>query len=187
MIKLEVLKASVKEQLFPKRYDHTLRVMETSMILAKSYGACLESVQIAALLHDVAKNQTDDELQNQLKQSGLIDYLNYNPLIWHAPVGALMAKKKYHIDNQDILNAIQYHTTGRSQMSKLEQIIFLADYIEPNRTQPNVEKIRQLATRSLEAAIARTLADTVAYLTSKGNGEIHPDTLAAYEAYKQYL
>ena len=184
---LEALKASIKEQLCPNRYDHTLRVMETSMVLAKKYGVCLESAQIAALLHDVAKNQTDDELQKQLEKANLRDYLNYHSLIWHAPVGALVARKKYRIESQDILNAIQYHTTGRSQMSKLEQIVFLADYIEPYRTQPNVELIRQLATESLERAIAKVLEDTIAYLTSKGDGKIHPDTWAAYQEYKPYL
>lgn len=72
-------------------------------------------------------------------------------------------------------------------MTTLEKIVFLADYIEPNRTQPGVEEIRKLATKDLDVAVAQTLADTVAYLSSKGKGDIHPDTLAAYEYYRQYL
>lgn len=72
-------------------------------------------------------------------------------------------------------------------MTTLEKIVFLADYIEPGRSQPGVERIRQLATEDLNVAVAQTLSDTVAYLGAKGNGDIHPDTLAAYEYYRQYL
>ena len=176
-----------KQQLPSKRYNHTLGVVATSEQLAKRYNASVESAQIAALLHDIAKYLPNDLLKEKLESAKETDYLNYSPLVWHAPVGAIVAKETYQIKDSDILNAIKYHTTGKAAMTTLEKIVFLADYIEPNRTQPGVEEIRKLATKDLDVAVAQTLADTVAYLSSKGKGDIHPDTLAAYEYYRQYL
>ena len=184
---LETLKSQVKDQLPSKRYNHTLGVVATSEQLAKRYNASVESAQIAALLHDIAKYLPNDLLKEKLESAKETDYLNYSPLVWHAPVGAIVAKETYQIKDSDILNAIKYHTTGKAAMTTLEKIVFLADYIEPNRMQPGVEEIRKLATKDLDVAVAQTLADTVAYLSSKGKGDIHPDTLAAYEYYRQYL
>ena len=186
-MEIKEIRQSVKEQLLVDRYRHTLGVEETSTILANRYGADEKKAKISALLHDIAKNQTYNEMREQLMLAGEASYLEYNSLVWHAPVGALVAKAKYQIEDEDILNAIKYHSTGRPAMSLLEKIVFLADYIEPGRTQPNVDQIRDLACQSLEKAVAQTLANTVAYLSSKGDNEIHPDTLAAYEFYRHYL
>ncbi|MDE5978395.1 MAG: bis(5'-nucleosyl)-tetraphosphatase (symmetrical) YqeK [Turicibacter sp.] len=187
MINLETLKLQVKEQLPIKRYNHTLGVMQISEQLARRYNASIESAQIAALLHDIAKNLPNELLKEKLEEANESEYLNYSPLVWHAPVGAIITKDTYRINDLEILNAIKYHTTGRPAMTLLEKIVFLADYIEPNRTQPGVEKIRELAINDLDRAIAQTLFDTVSYLSRKGDTEIHPDTVAAYEYYRQYL
>ena len=104
----------------------------------------------------------------------------------HGKIAAHICKTKYGLSDE-LVDAIKYHTTGKAAMTTLEKIVFLADYIEPNRTQPGVEEIRELATKDLDVAVAQTLANTVAYLSSKGKGDIHPDTLAAYEYYRQYL
>ena len=186
-MEIQEIRQSVKEQLLVNRYEHTLGVEETSTILANRYGADEKKAKISALLHDIAKNQTYNELREQLILAGESSYLEYSDLVWHAPVGALVARANYQIQDEDILNAIKYHSTGRPAMSLLEQIIFLADYIEPGRTQPNVNQIRELAVHSLEKAVAQTLANTVTYLSSKGEKDIHPDTLAAYEFYRHYL
>lgn len=183
---LETLKSQVKEQLPSQRYQHTLGVVMTSEQLAKRYNVSVESAQIAALLHDIAKYVPNEVLKEKLELAHETDYLNYSPLVWHAPVGAIIAKEIYQITDLDILNAIKYHTTGRASMTSLEKIVFLADYIEPNRTQPGVEKIRELAEIDLNIAVAQTLSNTVAYLKRKGN-DLHPDTLKAYEYYRQYL
>ena len=129
----------------------------------------------------------NSSLKELLEQANETQYLTYSPLVWHAPAGAIVAKKDYQIEDLEILNAIKYHTTGKAAMTTLEKIVFLADYIEPGRSQPGVERIRQLATEDLNVAVAQTLSDMVAYLGVKGNGDIHPDTLAAYEYYRQYL
>ena len=186
-MRLEELKQQVKGQLPSKRYEHTLGVVSTSEKLAMQYQVSLESAQLAALLHDIAKYLSNDCLKEKLESANETDYLKYSPLVWHAPVGAIIAREEYHIENLDILNAIKYHTTGRPNMTTLEKIIFLADYIEPGRTQPGVDSIRELVQQDLNMAVAKTLADTVAYLSQKSKADIHPDTLAAYEYYYQYL
>jgi len=184
---LDHLAVSVKETLSEKRYNHTMGVVSQSVRLAERYQVSVESAQIASLLHDIAKEQTDQQLREQLESFKEVEYLIFSPSVWHAPVGATIAKQKYGIKDQAILNAIKYHSTGRKEMTKLEKIVFLADYIEPSRTQPNVDLIRALATKNLERAVAKTLADTVTYLKTKKEVAIHPDTLAAYDYYRPYL
>lgn len=184
---MEQLKSFVKQQLPLTRYTHTLGVYETSTELAKRFNADVTKVQTAALLHDIAKYLPNDILEQKLSDAHEVDYLAYSPLVWHAPVGAIVAKEECQIMDETILNAIKYHTTGRAAMTDIEQIVFLADYIEPGRTQPGVEEIRELAIQSLDQAVAKTLADTVAYLSKKNQGAIHPDTLAAYEYYRNFL
>ncbi len=186
-MKLEQLQEQVKKQLPPTRYEHTLGVVRTSEILAQKYQVLLESAQVAALLHDIAKYLPNNELKEKLIVANEMEYLSYSPLVWHAPVGAIIAQKFYGIIDQEILNAIKYHTTGRPAMTILEKIIFLADYIEPSRTQPGVDEIRNLACQDLNKAVAKTLANTIAYLKQKSSADIHPDTMAAYEYYYDYL
>ena len=99
---LETLKSQVKDQLPSKRYDHTLGVVATSEQLAKRYNTSVESAQIAALLHDIAKYLPNDLLKEKLESAKETDYLNYSPLVWHAPVGAIVAKETYQIKDSDI-------------------------------------------------------------------------------------
>ena len=184
---IQVGKNGVNDALIKTVYD-ALEARE--LIKVSILQNCFEEPKaIAAEIAEVinAKYLPNDLLKEKLESAKETDYLNYSPLVWHAPVGAIVAKETYQIKDSDILNAIKYHTTGKAAMTTLEKIVFLADYIEPNRTQPGVEEIRKLATKDLDVAVAQTLANTVAYLSSKGKGDIHPDTLAAYEYYRQYL
>lgn len=186
MAELE-LKALAKEKLDPKRYAHVLRVVSTSAELAERFGADEEAAKTAAYLHDIAKNLSDEELEHILQEAGEADYLLHSPSVWHAPAGAFLAKTLYNTADPEILAAIKYHTTGRPAMGLTEAIVFLADYIEPGRKQPGVEQIREMAKTSLERAVAKTLANTVAYLRSTAAGDIHPDTLEANEHYQRFL
>ena len=184
---MEQLKSQVQQMLPTKRFEHTLGVVASSEALAKRFGADLPSAKIAAYLHDIAKFLPNDVLEQKLIESNETTYLAYSPLVWHAPVGAIVANQEFNIEDESILNAIKYHTTGKAAMTLLEKIVFLADYIEPSRTQPNVETIRKIAEVSLDQAVAQTLQDTVNYLSKKGKDNIHPDTLAAYEYYHHFL
>ena len=180
---LSQLKARVANTLPKNRFVHTEGVCETAKQLANRFGVDEEAAQIAALLHDIAKYESEDDMKKHLQAQALTSYLAYSSLVWHAPVGAIIARETYGIEDEDILNAIQYHTTGRANMSELEKVIYLADYIEPNRRQPGVEEIRTLCTLSLDQALAETLKRTVTYLQRDPEAIIHPDTLAARDYY----
>lgn len=166
-----------------KRFAHTLGVEFTAAALAMKYQADVTDAQIAGLLHDCAKCLTDEKRVSicEKHQIPMTDIERRNPFLLHAKVGEYLAREKYGITNPDILNAIRFHTTGRENMSLLERIVFVADYIEPGRRQaPNLTEIRQLAFTDLNAAMLKILEDTLSYLKATG-GELDPMTEITYE------
>lgn len=168
-----------------KRFEHTLGVEFTSAALAMRYGASVKNAQIAGLLHDCAKCLSDEKRLAICKKKGIpISALEEeNPFLLHAKVGAYLAKKEYGVENQDILNAICNHTTGRPDMSLLEKIVFVADYIEPGRKHvSNLEEVRKLAFEDLEQALIKILSDILEYLNS-GNGDVDPMTRKTLDYY----
>ncbi|GGE43364.1 hypothetical protein GCM10011391_22730 [Pullulanibacillus camelliae] len=171
----------VRELLPDARYEHTLRVAETAVTLAKQYGADQEKAELAGILHDIAKYFPEDELYRTISSHPEIPnvFLNYHSSIWHAPVGAVYVQEQLGLLDLDIYNAITYHTTGRAGMSLLEKIIFLADYIEPGRDHPGVEPVRKLANKSLDQAVSLALVNTINYLIERYS-PVFPDTIAAY-------
>lgn len=173
-----------KEQLPLARWEHTLRVVETAAILANRFSADAEKVDIAAILHDYCKFWTAESLIFAIKRYNLSsDLLLYNQELWHGPVAAQVAQMEFGIVDQEIIDAIYYHTTGRPNMSLVEKIVFLADYIEPARQFPGVDAVRQLAEHQLDQAIALASRQTVEFLVSR-NSQVYPltlDTLAYYE------
>lgn len=166
-----------------KRFAHTLGVEFTAAALAMRYQADVTDAQIAGLLHDCAKCLTDEKRVSicEKHRIPMTDIERRNPFLLHAKVGEYLAREKYGITNPDILNAIRFHTTGRENMSLLERIVFVADYIEPGRRQaPNLSEIRQLAFTDLNAAMLKILEDTLSYLKATG-GELDPMTEITYE------
>ena len=150
-----------------KRYEHTLSVAYTAANLAACYGENINHALIAGMLHDCAKCLPDEKLlaicEKQHMQISEAEYKK--PSLLHAKAGSYLAMKKYHVTNQDILNAIHNHTTGRPGMSLLEKIIFVADYMEPGRRQaPRLEQVRRTAFMDLDQAVLMILEDTLKYL-----------------------
>jgi predicted HD superfamily hydrolase involved in NAD metabolism len=180
----EQFKRHVEGLLAEKRFQHTLRVAKTAIKLAESYGGNPEKAEIAAILHDLAKYFDLEKMKEWMATHSEIptDFLHFHPELWHAPVGAVYAREELSVLDQDILNAITYHTTGREGMSLLEKIIFLADYIEPGRQFPGVEEVRGLAERDLDKAVAKALKNTIEFLLSRSQ-PIYPDTIHAYNAF----
>jgi predicted HD superfamily hydrolase involved in NAD metabolism len=180
----EQFKRHVEGLLPEKRFQHTLRVAETAVKLAETYGSDPEKAEIAALLHDLAKYFDLEKMKESVATHSEIpnDFLHFHPELWHAPVGAVYAREVLNVLDQDILNAITYHTTGREGMSLLEKIIFLADYIEPGRNFPGVEDVRGLAKTDLDKAIAKALKNTIEFLLSR-SAPIYPNTIHAYNAF----
>lgn len=177
----------IKQVLPKERVDHSLRVAQVAKMLAKHNNINEEQIQLAAILHDYAKNHSTEELRRWILSSRLPkDLLFYHPAIWHGPVGALMLKQKHGINHPNILNAIQYHTTGRPHMTDFEKIIFIADYIEPKRNFPGLEKIREKSFNDLTKTTYLILENTIQYLISKGQ-TIYPNTFYAYNHFAQHI
>lgn len=180
---IDKLKEEVRAVLSDSRYAHTIRVMETAQELVKRFGGVdEEKVKIAALLHDYAKCFSVLELEKQLMHYGLTaDLVAFHYELWHGPVAAELMEDKFAVRDKDVLNAIRYHTTGRPQMTQLEYILFVADYMEPGRDFPGVDDVRLLAQRDLKTATWRALQNTIIFLLKK-DATIHPNSFLAYNA-----
>lgn len=151
------------------RYTHTQGVRYTAAALAMVHGADMMKAQVAGLLHDCAKCIPAKKKLKLCEQENILmsSYEKKNPFMLHAKLGAYLARAKYDVEDQEILQAIVWHTTGRPNMSLLEKIIFIADYIEPNRCKaPNLEELRKLAFSDLDTCTYRILEDTLEYLES---------------------
>ena len=186
---LEDMKEKVRQSQKDSRFAHTLGVVETALQLAKQYQVDEKKAEIAALLHDCAKNYDGQEQIKLCKKYGITvtEVEAQNPFLLHAKLGKHLAKTEYGIEDEEILDAIRWHTTGRPEMTQLDKIIYIADYIEPNRYQaPNLDEIRRLAMLDLDECLYVILKATLAYLEAK-NDVIDPMTEKTYLYYKKYL
>lgn len=180
------LRIRMKARLDEARYEHTLGVAYTAACLARLYEVNVNKALRAGMLHDCAKCFNSEEIFFYCEKYGVtvseVEKRNPTALL-HAKVGAKLAADEYGERDQDILNAIEYHTTGRPEMSMLEKIVFVADYIEPGRDKaPNLYEIRKLAFCDINKALVKILEDTLKYLTCKG-AETDPATIKTLEYY----
>lgn len=170
----------VKKRLSGPRYDHTVRVLEMALNLAKQYGADEKKTEIAAIFHDYAKLHPISELKAIIMEQKLDSrLLDYHSELWHGPAAAFIVQEEMGIHDGDVINAIRYHTTGRAGMSILEKIIYLADYIEPGRQFPGLDEVRDLAETDLDLALKKAIGNTIKFLIDK-SAQIFPDTFEAY-------
>lgn len=177
----------VKPQLTKERFAHSLRVAELSKKLANQFGENEYKAELAGVLHDYAKYRSKEEMARWILTTSLPkDLLQYHHELWHGPVGALLVEKELGIQDKVIQEAVHYHTTGRAYMSKLEMIIFLADYMEPGRKFPGVDKVREVAKKNLEQACFMALTNTIQYLLGK-QATIYPDTFQAYNYFNRKI
>lgn len=186
------LEFKMKELLPDKRFKHVLGVKETAVKLAEIYNCNVLKASIAALLHDCAKTLTSEQLVNLCDQNGV----SYTPeetcdefttkSLLHSKAGSILAKNLYYINDEEILSAIFYHTVGRPNMSLLEKIIFVADYIEPGRTQstnPPLDEIRNIAYNNIDNAVYLIALNTVHYL-KENKRYIDSATMQTLDYYK---
>lgn len=172
----EDIKKDLKLILKKNRYEHTIGVMYTAASLAMCYEQDMKKAMLAGLLHDCAKCLSSDDTMKLCKKFS-IDLSKYemdNPCLIHAKLGAVLAEKKYGIHDADIAHAIKVHTTGEPNMNLLDKIIFVSDYIEPNRDKaPNLDEIRNMSFKDIDKAVLMILEDTLKYLdTSSASVDI---------------
>ena len=187
--KITKILKKLQKELDAERYQHTLGVMYTAASLAMCHGEDIEHALIAGALHDCAKCIPGREKIKLCKKYNLEVTLveEKNPSLLHAKLGAYLAQKKYDIVDQDILNAIKSHTTGRPEMTLLEKIIYIADYMEPGRTElHNMAEVRTLAFKNIDDCLYRILEDSLVYLKTR-DLPIDIMTEKSYNYYKQEL
>ena len=174
------IEADLKKMLTPKRFRHTMNVVEAAEKLARTFGCDPDQARLAALLHDCAKNLTDDQqLDYAQKHQIKIDRVSQNdPQLLHGPVGAVLAGERYGITDTAIQNAIGCHTTGCKHMNTLDKIIYLADYIEQDRSFPGVETIREIAETDLDGATIMALTNSICHVAQTG-ALLHKRTIDA--------
>lgn len=180
------LRKNVKDVMTKSRYEHTLGVEFTAASLAMRYEVDIEKAELAGLLHDCAKCIDSEDTLDECKKYNieLTDVEKRNPFLIHSKLGAVHAKKLYGVDDEDIISAIRFHTTGKPDMTMLEKIIFIADYIEPGRDKaPNLKEIRKMSFIDIDEAMYMILKDTLDYL-DKGEGEKDELTRDTYLFYK---
>ena len=178
---------ALKKKLTPKRYVHSIGVEYTASCMAFVYGEDVQRARIAGLLHDCAKCIPLEEKLKKAQKHGIPvrPCERENPNLLHGKLGAYYAKKKYGVTDEEILSSITYHTTGKPDMTLLEKIIFVADYIEPNRKMlPELPEIRREAFTDLDKCICHILKRTLTYLRERG-GAIDDMTEKTYNYYRK--
>lgn len=187
--KITKIRRKLMTELDTERYEHTLGVMYTAASMAMRYDEDVEKALLAGLLHDCAKcisGENKIKLCNKYHLS-VSEVEKKNPSLLHAKLGAFLAAKKYHIKDKDVINAIASHTTGCPNMTLLDKIIYIADYIEPGRKElPNMAEVRKLAFTDINECLYRILEDSLVYLNSK-NISVDPMTEKTYLYYKTKL
>ena len=179
----------LKKELDADRYEHTIGVAYTAAALAMRYGGDIQQAQVAGLLHDCAKCISNDKkiILCEKYNIKVTEVEVRNPFLLHAKLGAFLAMHTYGVTDKEIISAILNHTVGKPNMSLLDKIIFVADYIEPKRRkQPNLTEIRKLAFMDIDKALLWILEDTLNFLKAS-SGEIDPMTEKTYRYYKELL
>lgn len=181
--KIENIRKKLKERVNEKRYIHTLGVVEKAIEIGKKYGVDIQKLEIAGLLHDIAKNMNIDEMKKLCIENFSDEFdredFEISELL-HSFVGYLVAKDEFGIRDNEILEAIKYHTIGKKGLSILGRIIYIADGIEKNRVYPNVEYLREKVDENMDIGIIEEIDRKREYL-EKAGGKLHKNTLEMRE------
>jgi len=176
------IKSIVKRFLSKPRYEHSLRVAETAQKCAVKWKADPEQAYTAGLVHDIAKELTPEKLLNLSIPLQAVELELYDafPLIWHAFVGPIVVKHLLPQANEELLNTIKWHATGKENMTLLEQILYVGDYIEPGRSFHDIPFVRECVEHNLDEAVFAVSLASVHSLLRRGL-PIHPLTLSCRE------
>jgi predicted HD superfamily hydrolase involved in NAD metabolism len=174
----------LKETLDPDRFEHSLRVEKIALKLAARYRVNKQQASLAALLHDCARRYDRRGLLREAKRLGIkvrpLD--RTEPKLLHGELGVRLAQREFGVKARPVLDAIRWHTTGKPGMSKLAKIIYLADHVEEGRDHAAAGRLRKLAFRELDRAIAESASAQLEYLLRRG-APIDPATLETMNSY----
>lgn len=183
MFDLDSVKQLLEERLSKKRYNHSLNVADEALKLAQKYDGDCEKAYFAGLVHDICKEEESEELQRLMLGCENITSaeLTSKPL-WHGPAGSCYIREQLGVTDRDIINAVRYHTVGRAGMSKLEEIVYLADLISKDRDYKDVDKMRKLAYHDFDKAMYEAVSFSVMSVVKK-HGYIPSCSIDAYNQY----
>jgi predicted HD superfamily hydrolase involved in NAD metabolism len=175
---LERAEAFARSRLSKERYEHTLRVADTAQDLALAHDLDADMARLAALLHDAAREMDPEVFLNLANKWRLQveDPERQSPKLLHGPVAAELARREFGMDNEEVLQAVRAHTTGRPGMGPLALVLYVADKIEPARDYPSVGRLRKLAGEDLNEAAAESLRRAIAHNEERGKAT-HPASL----------
>lgn len=188
-MEFQEMKTKLEGMLETKRFVHTMGVVSTASQLASCYGVDTQKAEIAALLHDCAKNIPYKQRFELCEESKvpISEAEHNNPTLLHAKCGAILAKTEFGIRDPEILHAIAVHTTGCPEMGMLDKIIFVSDYIEPERgTDSGLQKLREIACKNLDLTVYLILGSTLKFLKERGQ-ELDITTADAYNYYAELM
>ncbi len=171
----------LQKNLDKKRFYHSINVAKESYKLAEKYGYNKDKAYLSGLLHDVCKNESEEKMLKMFKEFGIIldDIQKSQYKLWHAVLGARFIQQEFSIEDKEIIDAIRYHTTGRANMTKLDKILYLADFISADRDFDGVDYLREFAYFNLDTAVFECLKFSINELCSMSK-PIHTDTLDGY-------
>lgn len=179
---LETADGFARARLSEKRYDHTLRVADVAERLARIHNLDPGRARLAAILHDAARETEPDEFLRLAENWNLPfgEPEKESPKLLHGPVAAELSRRELGVEDEDVLEAIRAHTTGRPGMGPLALVLYIADKIEPARDYPSVGRLRELSERDLRATATEALRRAVSYNEKRGK-RIHPSSRATLE------
>jgi predicted HD superfamily hydrolase involved in NAD metabolism len=178
-IAIENAEAFARSRLSGGRFGHTLRVADTAADLARLHGLDGDRARLSALIHDAARETGPEEFLRLAQEWDLPvgEPERQNPKLLHGPVAAELARREIGVEDEEILEAVRAHTTGKPRMGPLALVLYVADKIEPARDYPSVERLRGLAREDLHAAAAESLQRAIAHNEERGK-DVHPASLA---------
>lgn len=171
MLSLDEMHQKLRSALSEHRYTHSLGVMVTAVDLAQLFNANVEKCRLAGLLHDCAKHLNVQQMLKAIQEYGITLYPDEDsfPYLLHAPAGAAVAQRDYGVSDPEVLSAIRSHTVGSKHMSLIDAIIFVADFIEPNRKAfDGLDAVRSLARMDILAAVGECKRLTAEYCRANG-------------------
>ena len=175
--------AKEKSNMTEDRFEHCIGVSKTAKKLAELNQYDEDKAALAGFIHDYAKQVSVEEYREVIKTKGFDqDLLNWNRSIWHGIVGIYFIQRDLKINDSEILTAVRRHTTADVEMTTLDKIVFMADYIEPGRSFPGVEEARKITYANIDRGVGYQLAHTLEFLIEKRN-KIYPRTLDAYNVW----
>ena len=175
--------AKEKSNMTEDRFEHCIGVSKTAQRLAELNHYDEDKAALAGFIHDYAKQVSVEDYREVIKTKGFDqDLLNWNRSIWHGIVGTYFIQRDLKITDSEILTAVRKHTTADVEMTTLDKIVFMADYIEPGRSFPGVEEARKITYANLDQGVGYQLAHTLEFLIEKRD-KIYPRTLDAYNVW----